>query len=312
MRDAVFISWAEENGRSEDISAALEVDLVFASPAPFKNPILRHMAQAVRTAKYLWHRRPDAIIVMLPPTPLLLVVVAFARITGSAVIADLHTGFFSDPKWRWATRFSLRLLRSHSVIVTNRHLEMVCKRADVARVIVAHDLLPVIDSARMPSGHAIAVCPVSYSNDEPISEIIGAAARTPNIQWVLTGRAPESIRLGAPRNVTFSGFLNASDYRDLVSNATFVAALTTRAHTMQRAGYESVAAARPVLTSDFPELHEYFGAAAEYCDATPSEIASAATRIIENIAMYEDAVRALRASRSDSDARFIDELKRAI
>lgn len=126
------------------------------------------------------------------------------------------------------------------------------------------------------------VAPLSWAPDEPIDQIVDAAARCSEVRFVATGRAPASVlaRPNLPPNLELAGFLDDHEFASLMRSAGVVLALTTRDATMQQAGYEAIALGRPVIASDTPVLREYFGAAALYA-ATAAELAAAVGEIRE-------------------------------
>jgi glycosyltransferase involved in cell wall biosynthesis len=143
-----------------------------------------------------------------------------------------------------------------------------------------HDLLEATSSS---DGDVVrdgpVLCPLSYANDEPVSSILQAAAECPELTFILTGKASERIKMSAPANVRFSGYVSAGEYRDLVASSLAVVAMTTRDFTMQRAGYEALMAGKPQVTADFPVLREFLGEAALY--AVPDSAAQIAAAIRE-------------------------------
>ncbi|MFJ6268593.1 glycosyltransferase [Pseudarthrobacter oxydans] len=201
---------------------------------------------------------------MLPPAPLALVARLVRGRHHVRNFYDLHTGFFHDPKWQWASSWTLRLLRGSTAIVTNTNLATLCDRAGV-RAHVLHDVLLRHDGQSIPGPYI--VCPVSYSNDEPIDRILEAAGNLPDTRWLLTGEAPNGVRAKAPANVEFSGFLSDTEYDAALRNASLVVALTNRRDTMQRAGYEALMRGVPVVTSDFEVLRDFFEDSAVYVAA---------------------------------------------
>jgi len=73
--------------------------------------------------------------------------------------------------------------------------------------------------------------------------------------------------------------------------------LTTRDHTMQRGACEALSLGRPIVTSDWPLLRDYFGRGAVHVAATPASIAAGVRRIVaEHAALSRDVV-ALRDER---------------
>lgn len=277
--DAIFISWASENGRTVDLAKSLGVPAYFLAVSGRRRLLRRYGRQAFATVKVLRSSRPKQVLLMLPPTPLLVVCALWARGRSDRnLIGDLHTGFFSDPKWSRFTAFGLRLLRPHAAIVTNRHLQGLAETAGV-RSVVAHDPLTDRTSTESPDANTV-LCPVSYANDEPIDTILAAAKLTPEITWRLTGRAPDDVVTSAPNNVAFTGFVSDAELVKLFRDSAIVVALTTRDHTMQRAGYEALMSGRPQVTSHFKVLTEFVGAAGRTIDPSRADMLAVAVRSI--------------------------------
>lgn len=314
----IFISWTRQNGRTADLAPALGLEPRYVYlPSRLGLPG-RYLRQVRATRRILREERPPSAALMLPPAPALLAFVGGKR-RPERLVFDLHTGFFLDPKWAWALRPSLWFMRriGGTAIVTGSHLRQVCERAGVP-AIVLHDVIegPAAEAvvagavaaspaSRSGSGSGsgsdsgcgdYVLCPLSYANDEPVAAILAAAALTPETEWKLTGRAPVHVVSAAPPNVTFTGFVSESEYAALVRRALGIIALTTRAHTMQRAGYEAFSAGIPQLTSDFPELWGFYGDSALY---TAPEAEQVAAGVRELAARREGLVASMGAVRSD-------------
>jgi glycosyltransferase involved in cell wall biosynthesis len=277
----LFVSWVPFHGRSQDLADHLGIPCAFVTggtgPAP-----LRYLRAGRETRRLLRRHRPEHVFVMLPPTPALLAVLLWTRAPRTRVFGDLHTGAFSDPKWRWALRPTLWSLRRRgAAIVTNRRLGEVCEAAGVPTV-VANDVVAVLHP---PPDHVerlarlraelgcdrFALAPVGYGHDEPITELLVACADLP-VAVVLTGAAPASVVAAAPANVRFSGFLDREDLDALLAAAEVVVALTRNERTMQRAGYEGLGFGRPLVLSSTPELREFFEEGAVYVEPTAVDI----------------------------------------
>jgi glycosyltransferase involved in cell wall biosynthesis len=228
---------------------------------------------------------------MLPPFPLLLAGLIHALRTDAAIVADLHTGAFLNPRWAWSTALALRLLRPHTVVVTNEHLAERCRQAGIRSVLVLHDPLAVREAPPLQHARPQVVCPVSYANDEPIEAMLEAARQTSELDWVLTGRAPAEVRRAAPANLRFAGWLDDAAFENLLAEADVVVALTTRPHTMQRAGYEALMWGKPLVTSEFPVLSEFFGEAAVTVEPHAAAIASGVRDAVERSSELQSAAR---------------------
>ncbi|WP_084985331.1 glycosyltransferase [Prescottella equi] len=304
----MFISWIRHHGRSESLARELGIPAVFMSDQTSKKPLLAKYWRAARETRAALKRdNPDVIYLMLPPAPALLAVLMF-KSKDSRLVVDLHTGYFSDPKWSWFTTIGLKLMRKATVLVTNQPLQQKCAAHGV-RAIVMHDVLTRVydDDA---SRDDVVLCPLSYANDEPVSEIIEAARLCPDLDFVLTGNAPKSVREKAPSNVRFSGHVSAKEYQDLMANSLLVVAMTNRDHTMQRAGYEALMAGKPQVTADFSVLREYLGPAALYArPESPESISEKVLCIAADADQFRAAARDVLADRMFEQAATLEELR---
>ena len=296
----LFISWVAHHGRSAELADGLGFDAVFISESDSRGGLLgRYVRQFMVTRRVIVERQPAVVAVMLPPMPVLLAVLS-ARIKPTHIIADLHTGFFYDPKWSWATRLELRLLRRALVIVTNAELATICEQGN-NRCAVLHDVLEApeharqVPAARVPTPTVL--CPLSYANDEPVEQLMEAARLTPNIDYVLTGAPPAKVAEVAPNNVRFTGYLDHDSYWQAVQASWGVVALTTRDHTMQRAGYEALICGQGVLTSNFSVLSDFFEDAAVYTEPDAESIANGVRELVDRRVELGEAARVVLSRR---------------
>lgn len=277
----VFVSWTD-HGRSRDIARVVGLDNIV--PVSRKsNLALKYAQLSWRSWKALRARRPDVVFFMQPPAPLLLVARVYASSRRGVVLyGDLHSGFFNDSKWSWFTSLGLRLLGRHHVIVTNEALANVVGDR-VRSVHVLHDVLNASHAVEVTDvTRDYVLCPLSYAADEPIDELLQAARLTPEVVWKLTGRAPQAVRDAAPENVEFTGFVSQEEYESLLGNASAALALTSRADTMQRAGYEALSANTPLVASRQRVLVDFFGSAAVFADHDAASLSAAVRSAISD------------------------------
>lgn len=306
------MSWVSHHRRSEELANALGYEPLFIKGSSRWLPI-RYCQQWFTTWQYLRPRRPAVIMVMQPPFPALLCVLAYAVGRKVFVIGDLHSGTFSDPRWKWATKMILRILRRYGMaVVPNGDLAQKCEAAQVP-TIVSHAYLtprvdqhqPLMGSVAPPPGKvaeawptsAYILVPLTYSFDEPVESILESARMTPTIQWVLTGNPPDAVVARASSNVIFSGFVSRADYLLLRSGASAILALTTQESTMQSAGFEALSDGIPLVTSPTRVLQHYFGDAALYADDSARAIHDAVLRAVSEPEVWSDRMLSLRAEK---------------
>lgn len=298
MVNGSFVSWTD-HGRSRDI--AEEVELYNYVPRSGKKlPLpIKYGVLSWKTWRFLRTRRPQYVFFLQPPAPLLVTAYAYALATsGVTLLGDLHSGFFNDRKWSWFTNIGLRLLKRHHVLVTNEPLaEQVGSRVDSVHVL--HDVLRPSARSSGQVEEPYILLPLSYAADEPLESILEAARATPEVTWKLTGRAPASLRARAGQNVEFTGFISNSEYAELLKEASAVLALTSRADTMQRAGYEALCANVPLLASDQVVLRQFYGDAAIYTDHDAGALAGAVRQTLDqgdDLRLKSEALLELRMS----------------
>jgi glycosyltransferase involved in cell wall biosynthesis len=261
---------------------------------------LKYLGQTLSTWKVLAHERPDAVFVMTPPPVAIIAVSLYCAVGRIPFVIDAHTGAFHE-RWRLFQRLQFWLARrATATIVSNDHLgELV--RANGGRAITVPDVPIEFDS--VGSGPAdlndfTVVCVTSFDRDEPITSMVEAARRLPNVRFLMTGNASKGARLMPavmPPNLRLTGFLDTSVYGGLLRNAGVVIALTTVEHTMQRGAYEAIYQGTPVIVSDNRLLRQSFDEGAVYVDNSPDAIVTAVQRIRDSSAEYRAAASRLRA-----------------
>ena len=100
-----------------------------------------------------------------------------------------------------------------------------------------------------------------FAPDEPVSLVVAGAAEVPSCDVSITGdqsRCPDYVRAGAPPNVRFVGFLDATDYQAAVADSDVVVCLTTEPGSVMRGAYEAVYARRPLIVSGWPIARQLF------------------------------------------------------
>lgn len=324
MMEATFITWYPSCRRSDALAKALNGTSHLIHYLGFKQPLyapFKYVAQTIASWRCLLTERPDLILVASPPVFAVLAVWLYSRLFRVPYIIDAHTGLFDDPRWTWLTPLN-RALARHAVttIVTNDHLQQEVEKWG-ARAMVVGDVpvdFPDIAPFDLGSGSNVVVIN-TFSQDEPLDEVLLAAKLLPDISFHITGnlkhaRAHWSASL--PPNARFTGWLSDYDYTALLRGADVVMCLTTHDHTMQRGAYEAMALQKPLITSNWDILRETFNDGTIHVDNSSQEIARAVKRAINNsssmteemrklgkerLQVFEDSMRELRASIKQAD-----------
>jgi glycosyltransferase involved in cell wall biosynthesis len=286
-----YISWAADCSRSDHTARELggTSHMVYwgrlgSHPATVW---LKYLGQALDTWRILRRENPRAAFVMSPPLFAGLCVWAYCWIRRRPFVIDAHTAAFLHPRWkRWQWLQFWLCRRAATTIVTNEHLaDLVGSRG--ARATIVPDV-----PARFGNGeeyklkgafNVAVVC--SFNPDEPIQEMLAAAALLTDVHFYVTGN-PKALRarfpVDIPPNVTLTGFLSVDAYGSLLRGAQVVMTLTTRDHTMLRGAWEAIYQGTPVIVSDWPILRRAFHEGSIHVDNTPSSIARAIEQLRRN------------------------------
>jgi hypothetical protein len=303
---ALFIAWEQYHARTARLGSALGAQVCFISRmGRVRGPRLvwKYWLQGVETARRLLRERPDAILVQTPPVfPALLAALYAAWRPGTRLVLDAHSGTFLSPKWKWALPLMRWCARRADMTVVHMPSLLAAMRAwGVPAMEMGYVFEPAAPAARgsypLPPGTNIVV-PSSFNQDEPLALIYAAARLAPEARFHLTGDArrvpPESVA-ARPENVTFTGYLEVSDYQALLRGATAVLALTTQDQTFQTGGAEAVWLARPLIISDWPELRAVFARGAVFAAPTAESIAAGVRAAAANGERLQTEIRALKA-----------------
>jgi len=306
-KDTLFLVWglpgqgprsqvfARELGISElhFIHTALQRGLLFAP--------LKYACQAVQTMLVLVRKHPRIIFVQSPPSLAVLVVFIYCALTGSRYLIDAHSAAFL-PFWtypKWLHRFLAR--RAVTTIVTNEYSQEEINRWG-GHAFVLRDIpttFPRLESYPL-NGNFNVVVINTFSPDEPLSEVMEAASALADFHFYVTGRDAEgsqALKADAPANVHFTGFLPNEQYYALLATSQVVLCLTTRDHTMQRGACEALWLGKPLVTSDWPLLREYFHQGTVHVMNDRSDIYQGLLKMKKHYQRYAAEIRDLQTAR---------------
>jgi glycosyltransferase involved in cell wall biosynthesis len=276
--------------------------------APFK-----YALQTMRTFSLLLRKRPNLIFVQSPPGLAVLVVYLYCAMTGSQYIVDAHSAalqlpFWTKPRWFWSALARKALV----TIVTNEHFEKMLIDWG-ARVLVLHDIPTTFpgDASYPMNGDFNVTVVNTFSTDEPLEEILKAAQGMNGVKFYITGKvsraSPATLEL-TPQNVIFTDFLSTERYYALMRASHAVMCLTTRNHTMQRGACEALSMGKPIVTSKWPLLQEYFNKGTVYVNNTSSGIRDGVDEMKSHYDRYQLEIRELQISQQTEWQKKIREL----
>jgi glycosyltransferase involved in cell wall biosynthesis len=272
--DLVVLGWIHHHTRNEGLATELGGVTRYITWGPRGNPlvaVLRYVVQFVMTLWVLGRDRPKRVMCMLPPFPALVACLLYSWVRRAVLVGDVHTYPLVSRTWRPFLPFTAWLLRRAGGAVVTNEANAEILRARRVNTLVLDDTPSLTEGRDTPPDptRRLVVFPASFDPDEPMEELLSAAAANPDIELVITGRDPTGRVDPAevPGNVRLVGFVSRDEYERYLTEATVVCALTTLEDCMQQAGYEAMAWGRPLVTSDTAVLRTYFGDAA--CFATP-------------------------------------------
>lgn len=304
---AAFLVWGtpDKGPRSRVLAHELGISdmrFCFTGLARRRSTVpVRYVVQFIRTVWWLLATRPTALFVQDPPSIAAWIVAVYARLARIPYVIDAHSAMFQYKRWRWPSAIHGWTIRgATAVLVTDSHWARAIVEIGGNPMVVPD--VPVVVNAthrdRRRAGFTVMVVN-TWADDEPIDEIIAAAATLPEMTFLVTGRdGPVAKRFPAPpANVTFTGFLSHDAYDALLDDADAVICLTTREHTMQRGACEALSHARPIITSDHRLLRDHFADAAAFVGDTSGSIATGVRRVAEHKEAFIAAAERVRELR---------------
>jgi len=304
----IFLVWAapsQGSSRSRLLAQELGIgDPVYLGEGKQRskrNAPLRYLVQGWQTLRLLFSRRPEVVLVQSPPSFAVWFVSLYSMLTGSTYIVDAHSDAFQRRIWlrpaflyRWLAR------RAMMTIVTDEYFQtMVAGWGGEA--LVLRDPVTVHHPGLFPvNGRATVTFVNTFSGDEPLDEVLQAAAELPQVAFYVTGKmGPEQAARtqSASANVRFTGYLPADQYYGLLQASHIVMSLTTRDHTLQCGACEALSLSRPIITSDWPLLREYFSQGTVHVDNSHKDIRRGVEQVLSDHPRYEQEIGRLRSQR---------------
>jgi len=283
-----------------------------ALTAPF-----RYVYQAVQTLRLLFQKRPRLVIVQSPPSFAVVFVYLYCALTNSRFVVDAHSGAFQLPFWtrpQWLYRFLAR--KAVATIVTNEHFQQLLKGWR-AEAFILRDIPTTFSRAEsfpLTGNFNLAVIN-TFSPDEPLEEILDAATRIEGVHFYITGKktkADPGLIAHAPENVHFTDFLPDESYYALLGESNAVMCLTTRDHTMQRGACEALSLGKPIITSNWPLLQEYFRKGTVHVSNTSADIRLGVEAMRQDYPIFQAGIKELQIAQVREWETKVEELNRLV
>jgi glycosyltransferase involved in cell wall biosynthesis len=311
-RRDVYLAWASFQRRQLSMADSAGFDCVFL-PLAYKGRshtmrLLHYALLGARTVHLLARRRPPTVWLQLPQMPLLWAALVYRLLFDrhARVVADCHNAVFKPP-WSRVPWGLSQLRRCDAVLVHNQDVRAQALSLGVPaeRLRVLEDVPPLRDPAQPPPPLPAAfagrprpwvVFVGSYGTDEPVAEVLRAAAALPGVV-AITGRLGNARRNGhdighPPANVVLTDYLPVADFEALLVHCDVVLALTRFDGIQLSVCNEALGFGRPMVVSDTPLLRRLFGSAGVMVDsADPAAIARGVLRA------WDEALPRARASR---------------
>jgi glycosyltransferase involved in cell wall biosynthesis len=280
---AVYLRWGGRRNRANEIAASLGltlVDLKWQAKHPLVVAI-RYPVQFVQTLMRLIAYRPRVVISQHTQPFCSLAAAIYCRAVGAVLITDCHNGPFIDSPWNkppisWINRLVYRWAKVN--VVHNKEIHRwIINEGWPGKFVVLYDVIPTTpqtSAGDIYANQVFVMC--SWSEDEPISQILGAARLLPSLRFVISGQPRErhkALLRDLPNNVRLSGFVSDFEYDSLLKTSAVAVALSTRKGVLTRACHEAIGAGTPVVTSDDPATRCYLEDAAEFSSNSAESIA---------------------------------------
>ena len=298
-----YISWAESCSRSDHTARELggTSHMIYARRFGSKAStiLFKYVAQWMETARVLRRERPDAVFVMTPPLFAALPALLYTRKRGKRLVLDAHSAAFLHPRWRRFQGLQRALCRkAATTLVHNDHMAALVREAGGHATLVPDVPIEFAERERFPRPPQFTVAVVcSFNYDEPIREILAAAAALPDVRFFMTGNPRHldpALAKSLPPNVTLTGFLSTPAYGGLLTDADAVLTLTTRDHTMLRGAYEATYQGTPVIVSNWQILRDAFPTGAVHVDNSPTQIVEAVRAVQADLPRFRQEALRLR------------------
>ena len=297
QKNRIWIAW-ERQRRSIEMAKKVGATLyIFDFGGKLRYPIC-----FIKTLLTLFKERPRILFVQNPSMILASMVCIYGLVSDTHIVVDRHTTFRLDkdkpslknfPRiWVFMQLHYFTLRYADITIVTNDFLADIVTKLK-GRPFVLPDALPGLtptDFYKLKAKiNLLLIC--SFDPDEPIQAVFESMQKLhKDIRLYVTGnykKLDPDLKNKIPEKVELMGFIPDQTFINMLFSVDAVIVLTTAEYCMLCGCYESVAAEKPLITSDKSVLKEYFTDAL-FVDNTPDDIREKIEKMVKNIDVYKD------------------------
>jgi glycosyltransferase involved in cell wall biosynthesis len=262
---------------------------------------IKYIPQSIKTWIVLLRQRPSTVYVFISPVVAALCVFLYCWLAKVPFIMDVGAHAIISRKWGWSiplVRFLSRKARVN--IVDQEDFRRLFDSWGARTILLERPPFgggkKYVDSISGSSQEKFTVTLIStFSPDEPIASVLEAAQQLADVDIFIlgdTGRANRKLLEGAPRNVTFTGYLAGDDYWERLACSHALMALTTAPNSLLSGAVEGMSLGKPLILSNQPALRAYFEKGAVFVDHSPESIA--------------EGVKTVRARRNDLAQQIVE------
>ncbi|MEO0086688.1 MAG: hypothetical protein ABIK77_00205 [candidate division WOR-3 bacterium] len=259
MKKIGIISWQKDSQYAFSLASTLTGDLI---KIPVKKRI-DYLLNFVKTLIIISKKKYNFLILEIPPIYLSYLIFFYKRPT---MVVSHSNIFLLNHWWHHLQRNILKYLlrKTKGLIIHNDKLLELIKNYPTKKLVIEPPPRKLEKSnffKKENRDFPKVLVSLSFSEDEPINELIDCCKELTNINFYLTGdylKFSNYWKFKEIRNIIFTGYLKKEEYEKLLSSVDFVIGLTTRDYTVLQSGYDALGAEKPFLTSDKEVLREYF------------------------------------------------------
>ncbi len=301
-----FVAWVLTT-RSKVLAQHLNADII-SYRKHFSNPILRlihYKFLSILTIIKLSRKKYDTIFVQIPPIQAALTAFFYTKITGTKLIFDTHSGIFFPKGLHQRLYFSLYCSMTRHIKLNIVHNESILKRLSFKNtpIVLLEPFQAISHSYPQRERTDLNITMIcGYGKDEPIQEMLSAAALLPNYKFYLTGDFTKSKidKNQIPQNVIPTGYLSDQEYEGFLRKMDIIIVLTTRPDTVLCGAYEAIGLGIPLITSDTFALRKHFYKGTIFTSNDSESIAEAINTATQNLDKLSKEISELRKEKEEN------------